>query len=127
MLVLLWQIKSLPLKGFDEGFDGLCISRIKNTIDLIAAPLTHICNLSFSQGVFPDKLKTARSFPSSNVMTLPCSLTTGLFLFSPVFPRSLKNSFTSDFLHFLKNLTFLVTISMASDHIILQLWLSSNL
>ena len=89
-----------------EGFDGLCISPIKDTIDLIAALLTHICNLSFAQGVFPDKLKTAKILPSSNVMTLPCSLTTSLFLFSPVFPRSSKNSFTSDCLDFLKNLTF---------------------
>ena len=46
-----------------EGFDGLCISPIKDTIDLIAAPLTHICNLSFSQGVFTDKLKTAKILP----------------------------------------------------------------
>ena len=46
-----------------EGFDGLCISPIKDTIDLIAAPLTHICNLSFSQGVFPDKFKTAKILP----------------------------------------------------------------
>ena len=44
-------------------FDGLCISPIKDSIDLIAAPLTHICNLSFSQGVFPDKLKTAKILP----------------------------------------------------------------
>ena len=43
-----------------EGFDGLCISPIKDTIDLIAAPFTHICYLSFSQGVFPDKLKTVK-------------------------------------------------------------------
>ena len=32
-----------------EGFDGLCISPIKDTIDLIAAPLTHICNVIFSR------------------------------------------------------------------------------
>ena len=47
-----------------EGFDGLCISPIKDTIHLIAAPLTHISNLSFSQGVFPDKLKTAKILPN---------------------------------------------------------------
>ena len=28
-----------------EGFDGLCISPIKETIDLIAVPLSHICNV----------------------------------------------------------------------------------
>ena len=72
-------------------------------------------------------IQKSKSFPSSNVITRPCSLTTGLFLFSPVFPRSSKNPFTSDCLDFLKNLTFLVTINMASDHIILQLWRSSNL
>ena len=32
-----------------EGFDVLYISPIKYTIDLIAAPLTHICNVIFSR------------------------------------------------------------------------------
>ena len=72
-----------------EGSYCLCISPIKDTVDLIAAPLTHICNLSLSQGVFFQiSSKQLRSFPYSNVMTLPCSLTTGLIVFSPVFPRS---------------------------------------
>ena len=39
-----------------EGFDGLCISPIKDTIDLIAAPLTHkisvICH--FLKGTRPN-------------------------------------------------------------------------
>ena len=52
-----------PKNSRCEGFDGLCISPIKDTIDLIAAPLTHICNLPFFQGVFPDKLKTAKILP----------------------------------------------------------------
>ena len=54
----------LPVRN-NNGFDGLCISPTKDTgtIDLIAAPLTHICNLSFSQGVFPDKFKTAKILP----------------------------------------------------------------
>ena len=33
---------------------------MKDTIDFIAAPLTHICNLSFFQGVFLYNLKTAK-------------------------------------------------------------------
>ena len=48
------------------GFYGLCISPIKENIDLIAAPLSLICNRSFSQGVFPDKLKTAEILPIFN-------------------------------------------------------------
>ena len=46
-----------------RGFDGLCISPVKETIDLIAVPLSHICNLSFSYGVFPTQLKTAKILP----------------------------------------------------------------
>ena len=33
---------------------------MKDTIDFIAAPLTHICNLSFFQGFFLYNLKTAK-------------------------------------------------------------------
>ena len=33
-----------------EGVDGLSISPIKETIDLLAVPLSHICNLSFERG-----------------------------------------------------------------------------
>ena len=47
-----------------EGFDGLCISPIKDSIDLVPAPLTHICNLSFSEGVvytsIPSVIKSLR-------------------------------------------------------------------
>ena len=39
------------------------MSPIKETIDLLAAPLSHICNLSFERGVFPDKLKIAKILP----------------------------------------------------------------
>ena len=46
-----------------EGVDGLSMSLIKETFDLLAAPLSHICNLSFEHGVFPDKLKIAKILP----------------------------------------------------------------
>ena len=46
-----------------EGVEGLSLSPIKETIDLLAAPLSHICNLSFERGVFPDKLKIAKIVP----------------------------------------------------------------
>ena len=46
-----------------EGVDGLSMSPIKETIDLLAAPLSRICNLSFEHRVFPDKLKTAKILP----------------------------------------------------------------
>ena len=57
-----------------EGFDGLCISLIKDSIALIAAPLTHICNLSFCQGpFFRISSKHPRSFPNYRpISILPC-------------------------------------------------------
>ena len=39
------------------------MSPIKETIDLLAAPLSHICNLSFERCIFPDKLKIAKILP----------------------------------------------------------------
>ena len=39
------------------------MSPIKETLDLLAAPLSLIHNLSFEHGVFPDKLKIAKILP----------------------------------------------------------------
>ena len=78
------------------------MSPIKETIDLRAAPFSHICNLSFEHGVFPDKLKFAKILPVFKSMTLLCSQTIGLFLVSPVFLRSLRNFFTSGYQDFSK-------------------------
>ena len=46
-----------------EGVDDLSMSPIKETLDLLAAPLSLIRNLSFEHGVFPDKLKIAKILP----------------------------------------------------------------
>ena len=61
-----------------KGVDGMFMSPIEETIDLLAAPLSHICNLSFERSVFPDKLKIAKILPVFKVMTLLCSQTVGL-------------------------------------------------
>ena len=36
---------------------------IKNTFELVSEPLKDIINLSFSKGIFPDKLKVAKVIP----------------------------------------------------------------
>ena len=64
-----------------EGVDGLSLSPIKETIDLLAAPLSHIFNLSFERGVFPDKLKLAK--------ILPVFISDDPFLFSNYRPISI--------------------------------------
>ena len=50
-----------PSKG--PGPDGLKANVIKDLIDIITEPLTHIINMSFEQGVFPEPLKIARVVP----------------------------------------------------------------
>ena len=41
----------------------LDIKLLKTLADAIVPPLTHICNLSFCSGVFPEKMKVARVLP----------------------------------------------------------------
>ena len=43
--------------------DGLCLQLIKFIISDINIPLSHIFNLSFDTGVFPEKLKECRTVP----------------------------------------------------------------
>ena len=64
-------IKSL--KEGSSGWDGICCSVIKSTYTAFIEPLTHVFNLSISQGVFPNELKVARVIPlfkSGNSMIL---------------------------------------------------------
>ena len=51
------------LKEGAPGQDGITANNIKCITDHIAAPLTHIVNLSFEQGIFPEELKTASVTP----------------------------------------------------------------
>jgi exonuclease III len=39
------------------GYDGICTNVIKSSDKALAAPLAHIMNISFLQGVFPERLK----------------------------------------------------------------------
>ena len=40
-----------------EGVDGIKVNVIKASIDLLASPLSQMCNTSFSTGIVPDKFK----------------------------------------------------------------------
>ena len=53
----------MGLKISSPGWDGLTADIIKNNINLFIQPLIHICNLSFSNGVFPAELKVAKVTP----------------------------------------------------------------
>ena len=45
------------------GNDNIDMSIIKHVISHIVKPLTHICNISFRNGAFPDQMKVAKVIP----------------------------------------------------------------
>ena len=51
------------LKSNSAGYDEITATLLKQTVDHISIPLTHILNLSFRHGVFPARLKIAKSLP----------------------------------------------------------------
>ena len=51
------------LKNSSPGWDNFQSNVIKDTSDLLLLPLTHLLNLSITQGVFPDELKLAKVIP----------------------------------------------------------------
>ena len=58
--------------GTSAGFDQVTMDVVKQTIDLIIGPLTHIMNLSLSSGIVPEQMKVARVIPlfKSGTLTL---------------------------------------------------------
>ena len=58
------KLSILRLKnGKSPGFDNISNDILKDVVDIILYPLTHIINLSFSNGVFPSELKIAKIVP----------------------------------------------------------------
>lgn len=51
------------LKNSSPGHDGIRAEVLKKSLHLVAVPLLHILNLSFSTGVFPRELKLANVTP----------------------------------------------------------------
>ena len=51
------------LKCTAAGIDDIPPKLLKLTSNIIAAPLSYMINLAFTQGVFPNKLKVAKVFP----------------------------------------------------------------
>ena len=70
---------------------------IKRIIATIVTPITHICNLSFKNGVFPDKMKTAKIIPIfKSGDREKIAQTTGQSHYFLRFPKYSKNSSTGD-------------------------------
>ena len=90
-------IKSL--KDTTAGFDDLNSMCLKISSRFLLKPLTHICNLSISQGIFPEQLKIANVIPlykSDDSMSFnnyrPVSV---LCVLSKIFEKILYNRVTA--------------------------------
>ena len=55
-------IKSLKAKN-SYGYDEISTKVLRMSSLFISSPLTHICNNSLSQGIFPDRLKYSEIRP----------------------------------------------------------------
>ena len=53
----------LGLKDGAPGYDDICVKPMVHTLDEITHPIVHPCNLSLSQGCFPEELKIAEILP----------------------------------------------------------------
>ena len=53
----------MSLKESSPGEDGITAQILKYTLNYFVEPLTHSVNLSLSQGIFPQELKTAKVIP----------------------------------------------------------------
>ena len=51
------------LKDTATGFDNMNSMSLKISSETLIKPLTHICNLSLTQGIFPSQLKIANVIP----------------------------------------------------------------
>ena len=51
------------MKNSAPGHDGITLNVLKRSLSSIKTPLTHILNLSLSEGVFPEELKIANVIP----------------------------------------------------------------
>ena len=85
------------LKDTATGFDNMNSMSLKISSETLIKPLTHICNLPLTQGIFPGQLKLQMSSPCTKVMVQCCLIITDLFLYcvlSKVFEKIMYNSFS---------------------------------
>ena len=51
------------LKNTATGYDDISAIILKLAVEYVVNPLVYICNLSFTEGIFPDQLKPANVIP----------------------------------------------------------------
>ena len=59
----LWNTLASCKNKQSTDIENLSMDIVKSTVSAIMKPFVHICNLSFSSGVFPDDMKIAKIIP----------------------------------------------------------------
>ena len=93
--------------GSAAGYDNISMNIIKQSIYLIVEPITHIINLSITNGVVPDKMKLARVIPvfRCNDQTQLCNYRPISVL--PAFSKILERVIYDRMVHYLDNYNIL--------------------
>ena len=110
--------------GTSAGFDQVTMDVVKQTIDLIIGPLTHIMKLSLSSGIVPEQMKVARVIPLFKSGTLTLFTNYRPVSVLPAFSKFLEKIVYKRLDSFLLiNIRFFLVISMALEKITLLLML----
>ena len=93
--------------GSAAGYDNISMNIIKQSIHLIVEPITHIINLSITNGAVPDKMKLARVIP-----VFKCNDQTQLSNYRPIsvlpaFSKILERVIYNRMVHYLDNYNIL--------------------
>ena len=112
----------LSLKNSATGWDDISAQLLKLSVQFIGQSITHICNLSLTEGIFPHQLKVANVIPlykADDPMCFnhyrPVSL---LCILSKVFEKIMY----SRLLEFLENLRSFIKINLVLEKNILLIW-----
>ena len=122
--MFLTPVDSLEVKNIMQhsaaGHDDIGASLLKLSIEHIVAPLTHICNLSLSEGVFPDQLKIASVVPFYKVED--SMIFNNYRPVSVFYEISLRKSCLLEHKYFLMNFKYYTSTSSDSGKAILLIW-----
>lgn len=106
--------------------DFININVIKASIDLLASPLSQICDISFSTGIVPDRLKISKVIPifkSEDNTKFPNYRPISI---SPCCPKIRESAIYHHLMNYLVTI-YQMIISMVLERNILLSWLHWNL
>ena len=110
------------LKNSSPGYDNLSPSILQLSLSLICPLLTHICNLSLSEGIFPDEFKLANVIPIFKSGDHELSIITDQYLSYVPYLRFLRKLCIVGYLIILIITIFYFLINLGSESLIQHIW-----